>query len=210
LYNILVPLLAVAVLARPVKSAPQAWVIGIGCGLGALAYPLFLLVAGCCFLRGLIDTDADVSSRPIARAAIVVLLAIAPSAGWVLFVLWYVGSFFSDTIHYRQVIWPIDSFAAGTLLGDLTEKFAYMMSGAGHQMSGPMLVFAPVVATFWLKDRRPFMSDADFELCISALAVFVLVLIFNLIVGMNTSRTAYGMVAPLLVVCGVLARIALD
>ncbi len=209
LYNILAPLLAVAALAKPVRSRMHAILIGIGCGLGALAYPLFLLVAGCVVIRGSAEAAVERSWRTLTPAAVVSVLTIALPAAWVAFVLWRVGSFFSDTMHYRQVIWPIDSFAAGTLIGDFTEKLGYMLSRAGHQMSAPVLAFIPIVIAFWLKRRRPVMSQADFEICLAALIVPVLVLVFNLVVGNNVSRVAYGMVAPLLVACGILARIAL-
>lgn len=210
LYNILVPLLAVAALAKPPRGHWRIVLVGIGCGLGVLAYPLFLLVPACLVLRALIEARNKGDRTALRSAAFVAAITVALSLAWIGFVLWYVGSFFSDTMHYRQVIWPVDSFAKGTLFSDLAEKFGYMMSRAGHQMSALVLAFVPIAAAFWMKRQRPVMSQADFELCIAALAMPLLVLAFNLVVGNNVARIAYGMVAPLIVVGAVLARIALE
>lgn len=210
-FHMLVPLLCIAVLVKRARGPVQAAAIGFASGIAALAYPLVLLVPACFGLRALLEF---VSKRDVvqllARGSIVIVTTAIPLVGWYLFVMWRVGSFYSDAVEYNQLTWIVASFARGTLLADTAPLLGYLLSRAGQQTSTLVIAFAPVLAVFWLNDRRPIMRHEDVELCVAAIFVSILVLIFHLAAGLYMARVAYGMAPPLIVVCGVLTRMALE
>ncbi len=209
MFNILAPLLGVLVLARPAGRASRAALVGFGAGVGILAYPLMAIVAGCYGLRALLELYRDRDPRAfLTRAALVIICTAIPVLGWYFFVLWWVGSFYSDAIAYRQLIWIADSFASGTLIADLSEKFGALIYHAGRQSGALAAMF--VLMLWLLKSRRGALGRADVELIAAALVTSAAVLVFQALAGFSFARFAYGVLPPLVVICGVLTRASFE
>lgn len=211
MFNILAPLLGVLVLARPAGSAKRAALVGLGAGVGILAYPLMVVVAVCYGLRLLFDLYGDRKARMFAiRAALLFVCTAAPVLGWYWFVMWRVGSFYSDAIAYKQLIWIADSFAAGTLIADLGEKFGALIYQAALQSGAlvAMLLVALVLALSRSGSSRGVLDRTDVQVVAAAVVTSLIVLVFHALAGFYMARVAYGLLPPLFVVCGVLVRSA--
>jgi len=208
MFNILAPLLGVLVLAKPAGSARRAALVGFGAGIGILAYPLMAVVACCYGLRLLYDLFRERDLRAfVVRGALAAICTAIPVLGWYWFVLWYVGSFYSDAVQYRQLIWIVDSFKAGTLIADLAGFFGALLWQAMLQSAALVAMFA---LTLWLGSRRLLgsLGRTDRELVAAALVTCLVVWVFHALAGFSMARVAYGLLPPLVVVCGLLARVA--
>lgn len=209
-YNILVPLLAVAVLARPVASHRGAAIIGFASGIGVLAYPLFIVVAGAVAVRAAFEAWRMKRAEPLAPGAIAIATAFIAPLAWFAFVMWRVASFYSEAARFDQVVWITQSLAAGTFLAEAGIRIGYTLGHAGRQASSLVVVFVPVLFALLLGRRRAALSRADLELCVAALVISIVILAFHAIIGTHVGRTAYGALPPLIVFCAVLARVALE
>jgi hypothetical protein len=210
MFNILAPLLGVLVLARPAGGAGRAALVGVGAGVGILAYPLMVVVAACYGLRAVYDLYRERDLRAfVVRGALVGACTAIPVLGWYWFVLWYVGSFYSDAVQYRQLIWIADSFKAGTLIVDIARFFGGLIREAILQAGALAAMFALAI---WLGERRipARLRHADRELIAAGLVICLVVWIFHALAGFTMARVAYGLLPPLIVVCGVLARAAFE
>lgn len=209
MFNVLAPLLGVLVLARPAGGAWRAAVVGFGSGLGILAYPLMVIVAGCYGLRVSYELYRDRAwSAFVVRASLVVICTAIPVLGWYGFVMWRVGSFYSDSLAYKQLIWVADSFRAGTLIADIGHFLGALVYEAALQAVALAAMFA--LAGWLLHSKTVRLSREDRELIGAALATSIAVLIFHALAGFYMARVAYGVLPPLVVICGLLARIGFE
>lgn len=209
MFNILAPLLGVLVLAKPASSPKRAAAIGFAAGIGVLAYPLLAIVVACYGLRALIDLYSERNLRVfLLRGVLVVVMAAVPVLAWYYFVLWRVGSFYSDSMAYRQLIWVADSYAAGTLLADLSAKFGGLSREAARQAVALAAMFGLALLLLVVNRRRARFEHGDAMLVAAALLTSLVVLVFHALAGFTMARVAYGILPPLIVICGVLARAA--
>ena len=209
MFNVLAPLFGLLVLAQSAGSAQRAAIVGFGAGVGILAYPLMVIVAVCYGLRTLYELYLDRDVRAfLIRASVVVICTAIPVLGWYGFVMWRVGSFYSDSLAYKQLVWVADSFRTGTLIVDLGYFFGALIYQASLQAIALVAMFA---LAFWVLRRTTArLSREDRELIGAALVTSIAVLIFHALAGFFMARVAYGILPPLVVICGLLTRVAFE
>ena len=210
LYNMLVPLIGLWTMVSPARGWRRGALIGLASGVGVLAYPLFLIVPVCFALRAAFDAVAarrvSLAAPAVAAMAAVFLAPVA----WYVFVLNYTGSFYSDSLAFNQGFWIVDSARRGTFWADLAVPAHALWYFLQPQLVALCAMVALALTLFVLAVPRLNVSRADAGLCIAAFAVSAVALAFYALAGLNTARSAAAALPPLIVVCGVLARVSAE
>jgi hypothetical protein len=208
LYNILAPLIGVWAMIHPVGSWRRGAVVGFLAGVAILVYPLFLLVAACFGLRGIIDAAAERRLSPLlAGFASVGAVFVAPLA-WYLFVLWLKGSFYSDTVDFNQGVWIIASLRKGTFWADLAAPTSWLWLWFKEQAFIVGIMASLAFVLFLASLPRQNVERSDLVVIICCLIVSALAFVFYALAGLNVWRSAFAPIAPLVLAVGVLARAA--
>ncbi len=210
LYNILVPLIAVWSMTAPASGWRRGALIGLASGAGVLAYPLFLIVPACYALRAACDAVLTRRAAPLAAAAGALAAVFLAPVAWYLFVRWIVGSFYSDTLAYDQGIWIVDSLRRGTFWIDLAAPAGDLLFYLKLQLVALGVMAVLALTLFVLALARIDVRRTDAALCVAAFAVSAITFAFYALAGINYARCAAAAIPPLVVACGVLARVSAE
>ena len=207
--NILVPVFTVWCSLRAADGAllQRRFVLLVGgiTGVGAAAYPLFVIVLPCVLIAGAASMFARQSVRPLRLFALHVLalgvLAVLPEGLWYLFVRWRTGGFYQHEVALGQVVWIAAAWhgGVGVLLREWMVHFSRLVTLAAAQSLpiAALLVVAAVArrATWGAAARFPRQRAI---LLYSALTT-TMVGAFYATTGLTVSRLAYAMVPPVIV-----------
>jgi hypothetical protein len=210
LYNILIPLVTVWAMSKPAGAWRRGARVGLLSGIGALAFPLFLIVPACFAIRAVFDAVVEKEPRRIISGGAALAATFVAPIAWYLFVLWYVGSFYSDSLAFNQGIWIIDSLRRGTFGADLAVPAGSLWFNLLPQLYALSWMFVLALVLFVLAVPRLNVSRSDVGLCVAAFVVSFVAFAFYALAGLNTARSVASVIPPLIVVCGVLARVSLE
>jgi hypothetical protein len=207
--NMLVPVFTIWCSLRSADGAllRRRFVLVVGgiTGVGAAAYPLFVIVLPCVLIAGAASMFARRSVRPLKLFALHVLLmgvlAILPEGLWYLFVHWRTGGFYQHELATGQVVWIAAAWHGGfgVLLREWIRNFSRLVILAAAQ-SLPIAALL-VVAAVARKGTRGAASGLPRQRDILLYSALVTTMIgaFYATTGLIVSRLAYAMVPPMIV-----------
>ena len=122
MFNIFVPVFTLYAAMRANAGALLqrrfAILLGVGTGLGALAYPFFVIVlpcvAICAFVHARHRNFWEIWPRLAVNFILLTVLTGLPEALWAAFVMFKTGGFYQhEMVKYRQIVWILDAWQSG-------------------------------------------------------------------------------------------------
>ena len=226
IFNILIPIASLALFRWIFEEAhPLGWwrafLLGVALGIGALAYGGFAITAAgaaICIMAGRLVRVLRVFFGAAARAGLLLLAFLAPTAAWTTFVTYRTGSFYSREIdHYRQFVWMTDSLQTGGFSA-LLKDFAMMSGEFGDTLRVVMpfsLLTVGALATLLYARGGLREIVRGNEMLLRSIVVYVTVdLLFFWLMGFYASRLTWTIVPAVALLIAVemqaLDRVASD
>jgi hypothetical protein len=218
IFNIFVPVLSLY-LFRSIqeRGTSLTWGhasgIGLLLGIASLAYGAFVVTAVGTFFSLLAGQRFPASVKEsfprLARGVLVLGCFVAPLAAWVLFVIWWNGSFYSfETACYRQFVWLVDVASEGgsALWLTLHRNVKRYLHTLVIVVALPVLLLAVVTAIGYILGlaRKQFRVDRDTGL--SILWYGLASIPFYALMGYYATRLSWTIVPALLVVLGTMLQ----
>lgn len=201
MFNILVPLIALYGTLRAWRGAilDRGFMLMMGAvvGLGATAYPVFVVIPACLVPIALISTERP---RALGNLALMFALGITPMALWYGVVLAVNGSFYNGEVAAGEVVWMGEAWSkgVGNFITEWFVIFGTFVKMAANQ-SLPLLALAVWVGAVAIHDPKARAQLPSLvPMMLAALYVSVVVLCFYTCVGWWTERLAYPIIPPLL------------
>jgi 4-amino-4-deoxy-L-arabinose transferase-like glycosyltransferase len=211
--NIFVPAFALWAAVRASEKAlferRFALLVGAITGLGATAYPLFVIVLPCVFAAGvaaLIRQWSRSALRALAvNFALLAALTLLPEALWYVFVTYRTGGFYQHELAGGQVLWMSAAWqqGLGALLAAWTHKFTSLVELAARQaipIAALVAIIAVAMTRAWTEAARIARRQLPLLLC-SAMVSLVTAAFYSS-TGLITWRLAYAMLPPLIIAAG--------
>lgn len=207
IFNVFIPIVSFALFQRLLdRGHPLSWwrtgLVGLGVGISFLAYGAFAVTAAgaavCIMAARPRSASAKELSTRAARAGLLLLTFLAPTAAWTSFVVYRTGSFYSHEIeHYRQFVWITDSLRTGgflALLGDLATKSGQFVDTLRVVLPLSLLM-ATVLAGFLYVRGGLREAVRGNQALLVAIAVYVLIdVLFFWLMGYYASRLTWTVV----------------
>jgi hypothetical protein len=200
MFNILVPLIALYATLRTWQGAilDRRFMLAMGVitGLGATAYPVFVVIPACLIPIALISARWRASGN----LALLLALSIAPSALWYAYVVWQTGSYYQEEMAQGEVVWMMEALSKG--YGNFIAEWfgtlgTFLMMAAPQAL--PLVVLLAWVTVAAIIDRRARERlPSLMPMALAALYVSLAVLCFYTCVGWTATRLAYPILPPLL------------
>jgi hypothetical protein len=223
LFNILVPVSAVWVCIRAAEGAllERNFVLltGLGAGLGATAYFVFVIFLPCIFVAGIFFVAHHHRHRPALWSStrnfiLLAVLTFLPIALWYVFVRYETGGFFVNEKADIMENWLADALqhGYGAVLYAWTQNLGGLLSMAAIQaipifavtiLAGTIAIVTRVKASAGLFDQVP--------VGLSSVLVAAVTVAFYATNGAITPRLSFACIPPLIVAGGVMAlRVCAD
>ncbi|HEY1474656.1 MAG TPA: hypothetical protein VGF53_11300 [Pseudolabrys sp.] len=212
MFNILIPVFALDASMRANAGAlirrRFAIYIGLACGLGGTAYPLFVIVlpcvAICVFVFALRCGSRAIWWQTLCNLMIIAVFTFAPEALWFAFVWFKTGGFYQhEMTKYDEVVWILRAWheGLGTLITIWLGKLLLLLRFAAEQAI-PLAAVSVIVAALWLTNRggEPDTRPALWPLAVTAVLVSAVAAAFYTSVGMIVPRVAYSAIPALIAV----------
>lgn len=222
MFNIFVPVFtlyaAMRVNAGALLQRRFAIVLGIGTGLGALAYPFFVIVLpcvfGCAIVYLLHHNFREIWPRLAVNFILLTVLTGAPEALWAAFVILKTGGFYQhEVIKYHQVVWILDAWqtSVGSMLEVWLVKLDEFLKFAAAQ-AVPLIGVSLLVGALLLASRNAARTVRPSPWPLVATAVFVaaISIFFYVTVGQIVARLAYSAIPTLIVAAAAVGLAATD
>jgi hypothetical protein len=206
MFNIFVPLFGVWASVQAANGALRNWRFtlysGLLTGLGATAYPLFVIVLPCVLVSG--ATSVARHSTPIGtfvrNGILFALLTILPEATWYAFVRYETGAFFIHDIQQGHLRWIAEIWqnGIGALAIAWLRKFLDLVALALEQMLA-LGVLMTLITVLAIANWRKFLATSRNLVPIFLCTVLVSLTIgaFYATTGLIDSRLAYALIPPL-------------
>ena len=215
IFNVCVPVLAIALTVRALESAPRSPAREIGTllaiGIGSLAYGSFLTIGVAVAIAGVVRRRP----RPgIGRAALAVggraAIVLLPPAVWAVFIRWKTGAFYSREVdEYHEFVWPIKELARGgvpALVRKASEFHDKFVQATLPELAFPaaLLTLLAIVALLRRFDVRGF-APASRTLVEASVIVLAVNGVFYAGLGFYAGRLSWNFYPEMIVVTLVLA-----
>jgi len=220
MWNVLMPLLSIALaysfLRRPVRSWLFMAATGLLLGIGLLAYGSLIACAVSAVIAIVLGVWINHERPPLPQLAgklfVFVLAFATPVLTWIAFVTRVTGVFFSPEAKiFRQFVWIGDALKAGELA---YQSRAFFIEFSLHlaQVLLPALLLLAIV--FFVRIVSPARLRETIKershLLIAAGITFAVCLVFFYLMGFYRNRLEFNVALPLLVVASVLLTGVLD
>ncbi len=219
LFNILVPVLAVAATRRVIadRRLERSFALATGAvvGLGMLAYPAFAVIPVCLLppaAVGMLRRPlAAARRRDLASLGLLGLLSAAPSALWYAYLHVAAAQVFYAELDLREVVWMKDALAQGlgTFLAQWFGYFGRFLAFAAPQALALAALIGWLALTLAVATRRHPIALAPLAAAWPMVAIGLYVscamLGFYTCVGYIVPRLAYPAIPPLIVAAGAAA-----
>ena len=224
MFNIFLPVFAVWASIRASNGALLdrrfALVTGIITGLGATAYPLFVIVVPCVFIGGVVAMFHHWSPATLSifglNVVMLAALTMLPEGLWYFFVRSQIGSFYQHEMARGQVVWIATAWEHGLrfLLATWLQNFASLLRLAAAQaapLAALLVLIAASAMLTWSTVSRDLRRQLPILLC--GVLVSLVIGAFYSSTGLIVWRLAYALLPPLIIaaaaaVLGITASLA--
>lgn len=209
LFNLLLPIVLVAIVARTVNADfPQRrrFLVALALGVAVLAYGTFLVGLPLLLVSGEISRrrSGEPADRSLlVREAALSAVFVAPTVLWVAFVAIVSDGFYShETAEYRQFVWVFDAAESG--FGEVVSQAATFTGEFGGTLPSIeigtfILLFAVALGSFVIRRRSSTPSAREGDLQIASLLTAGGLVLFLWPVGFYAERMSFTIVPALLI-----------
>ena len=187
----------------------DAALIGLACGVAALAYGAFAVTiagASLCILFGDgLQTLRRQLGRKLFLCACLVASFFAPLLAWTAFVIFWMGSFYSQETHrFREFVWIFDSLSRGlgSFISDLARNVSNYVGKTNRISLVPALLISTLIVLFYGVSTPEKQARADDDTRRAVIFYAIATIGFYSLMGFYDQRLSWTLVPALLVVLG--------
>ncbi len=209
IFNILTPLVGIGfsmwISGRLGQVGWDAIVaIGFGLGVCALAYGSFIVVIGTGAVAVVATSQRGQWKRILLRISVLLGAFTAPIFGWMTFVIWETGAFYSHELrYYRQFVWLGHAALGGwqRLSNEVSSNILAFLATFPASLAFPLFLLAISIAAAALL-RIPIRTGGNRRLYHGIITYYLVALPFYALMGYYASRLTWALVPPILLALG--------